>query len=154
MKQRALYFYTMLLCAILVITGCSSAPKETPEQKLNGFKQAQAAIYDAWQATTQEELKQRLSKGLLEPFLSEQVKQQTGVMQQRMMLNEKHIVQNIIYNKLEISKDGTDEMEVYADWTVEGIREHGDIHQVRVSYRKHFHCVKKDGTWMIDKMTD
>jgi hypothetical protein len=146
-----LMVWVMGVCLCLgVLTGCGST--ETTEQKLANFKQAHGAIYDAWAASTKEDLKERLARGLTEPFLSEQVQQQLAVMQQRLVQNEKHVVSRIVWNKLELVEDGKDAFTVEADWTVEGFRDHGDIHEMKVSYQKKFHVIKKDGMWKIDKM--
>ncbi|KEO83440.1 hypothetical protein [Tumebacillus flagellatus] len=148
--------WALVLVVVLLfgLVGCGGS-KETQEQKLTAFKQAHQAIYDAWQATTTTQLHDLLAKGLVDPLLSQQMTQQNAVMQQRLMLNEKHIVKSIAFNQLSMVKDGSDEFTVYADWTVDGVRDHGDVHEMTVSYKKQFHVVKqKDGTWKIDQMTD
>lgn len=144
---------TLLLVSVLALVGCSGSG-ETPEQKLEGFRAAHYAIYDAWAAETPQELRERLEKGMIDPFLSEQIKQQTGVMQQRKLLNEKHTVDKVTFNELKLVKDGDEEITVYADWTVTGWLDHGHKHEVKVSYKKHFHSVKQNGRWIIDTMTD
>jgi hypothetical protein len=141
-----------LILAVLV-AGCSST-SEPPEAKLESFKQAHKAIYDAWQATTELDLKDRLSRGLADPLLSEQMQQQKAVMMQRLQQNERHGVTNLAFNKLEMVEDGSDDFTVFADWTVEGYREHGDVHEMKVSYKKKFHVIKQEGMWKLDKMFD
>ena len=141
-----------LLLAVLV-AGCSST-NEPPQAKLESFKQAHQAIYDAWQATTETDLKDRLSRGLADPLLSEQFAQQKAVMMQRLQLNERHVVTNLTFNQLDMVQDGSDQFTVFADWTVEGYREHGDVHPMKVSYKKKFHVIKQEGMWKIDKMFD
>lgn len=140
------------IATVLVFTllGCSSS--ETKEQKIEGFKHAHGAIYDAWQAVTETELEDRLQKGLANPFLKEQIEQQSKVMKARVAQNERHIVNSITYNKLEMVKEGSDECTLDADWSVLGTREHGDVHEMKVSYHKKFHMIKKDGVWKIDQM--
>jgi hypothetical protein len=144
----------MVLLAVIGLSGCGGS-SETAEQKFEAFKRAQHAIYDAWQANSTTELKDILSAGLVDPLLSQQLDQQTKVMQQRLMLNERHAVKTITFNQLDMVKDGSSDFTVYADWTVDGVREHGDVHEMKVSYKKKFHVVKqKDGSWKIDQMTD
>ncbi|PWK16377.1 hypothetical protein [Tumebacillus permanentifrigoris] len=153
-NKRSYGVLVLLLLMALGLIGCGE-PKETTEQKFEAFKKAQHAIYDAWQANTTTELKDLLSAGLTDPLLSQQFDQQTKVMQQRLMLNERHSVKQITFNQLDMVKDGTTDFTVYADWTVDGIREHGDLHEMKVSYKKKFHLVKqKDGLWKIDQMMD
>jgi hypothetical protein len=133
-----------------LVSGCGSS--ETPAQKLDGFKAAHKAIYDAWAATTEDELRQTLSKGMVDPFLGEQMSQQSAVMKQRIAQNERHGIREIKYNQLDLVDESSKGFTVYADWTVHGFREHGDVHEMKVSYRKKFHLVKVDGVWKIDKM--
>jgi hypothetical protein len=140
----------VMLAAML--TGCGD--DETAEQKIAAFEKAHGTIYDAWASTSTGELEERLGKGMVDPMLKEQMSQQSKVMQQRLMQNERHGVRKITYNKVEIVNSGSSEMTVNADWTVDGYIEHGDVHEQRVSYRKQFHCVKKDGVWKMDKMSD
>ncbi|MBL0385326.1 hypothetical protein JJB07_01590 [Tumebacillus sp. ITR2] len=153
-KKRGIGALLGILVMIWGLLGCGGSG-ETQEQKLTEFKQAHQAIYDAWQAQTTTQLHDLLSKGLADPLLSQQMSQQTAVMQQRLMANERHIVKKITFNQLDMLKDGKEEFTVYADWTVDGVREHGDVHEMTVSYKKQFHVVKqKDGTWKIDEMSD
>jgi hypothetical protein len=144
--------WTGLLLVLFLASGCGKG--ETPEQKLEAFQKAHYAIYDAWAATSTAELEERLSKGLTGPLLKEQLDQQQRVMQARLMQNERHGVRRITYNKLELIEDGKKEFTVYADWTVEGYIEHGDVHEQKVSYHKQFHAIKEDGVWKLDGMSD
>jgi hypothetical protein len=150
MKTKQILCLLVLLFMSFVF-GCGS---ETPEQKLEAFKAAHKAIYDAWQATDTDDLKRRLAQGMIDPLLSEQFKQQSTVLQQRLLQNETHVVESITFNSLEIVQDGKDEFTVAADWTVQGYRQHNDIHPMKVSYQKKFHLVKLDGKWMLDRMME
>lgn len=148
--RKLLGFLSGLFLITLLVTGCT--PKETPEQKLEAFKAAHKAVYNAWAATTELELEDHLAKGIVEPFLKEQITQQTAVMKQRLAYPERHGVRELVYHKLEVVEDGSDEFTVAADWTVHGYREHGDVHESKVNYTKKFHLVKDKGIWKIDKM--
>jgi hypothetical protein len=151
--MRRIFWVLAMVLSLSMAVGCSSSG-ESAQQKLDDFKKAHGAIYDAWKAETMPDLQSRLGAGLVDPLLTEQVQQQAKVMQARLMMNEKHIVKQITYNKLEMLNDGANDFTVGADWTVDGLVDHGDVHQMRVSYRKKFHAVKKDGVWKLDQMTD
>jgi hypothetical protein len=151
--MRRIFWVLAMVLSLSLLVGCSSSA-ESAQQKLDDFKKAHGAIYDAWKAETMNDLENRLSAGVTDPLLVEQVQQQSKVMQARLMMNEKHIVKQITYNKLEMLKDGDNDFTVGADWTVDGIIDHGDVHEMKVSYRKKFHAVKKDGTWKLDQMSD
>lgn len=152
-KLRAVVI--VALCVVVMgLLGCGE-PKETAEEKVAAFQKAHAAIYEAWKATTPTELQDSLQAGLAEPLLSQQIKQQSAVMQQRLLLSEKHIVKSITFNQVEILQDGKTEFTIAADWTVDGLIDHGDVHEKLVPYKKKFHVVKEsNGVWKIDQMLD
>lgn len=146
----------LFVCSLFLITtlavGCS--PKETPEQKLEAFKAAHKAMYNAWATTTKIDMEDALAKGMLDPFLKEQITQQNSSLQQRLAVPERHNVHELIYNQLELVDEDSESFTVYADWTVKGEREHGDVHPIDVTYKKQFHLVKDKAIWKIDQMTD
>lgn len=141
----------LMLVFAAALAGCGTGA--SPEEKLAAFKQAHAAIYTAWKAETPEALQAELGKGMTGQFLKEQIEQQTLGMRMRLMKNERHTVNVIEFHELKITKDGRNDFVVYADWTIDGIREHGDVHQIKQGFREKFHVVKTDdGTWKIDQM--
>ena len=99
--MRRIFWVLAMVLSLSLAVGCSSSG-ESAQQKLDDFKKAHGAIYDAWKAETMPDLQSRLGAGLVDPLLTEQVQQQSKVMQQRLMMNEKHIVKQITYNKLEM----------------------------------------------------
>lgn len=142
---KKLFLFVALLS---LLSSCSTAEPLTEEK----FKNLHRTIYDAWELESKEEIKSLLETSLTGAFLEEQLASQYAMLQTRQESNEEHKVETITYHKLEITESSEADAVVYADYTIEGYRFHGDYHEQKSSHRIYWHLVLTEDGWKIDQI--
>lgn len=143
-----MYKRILILCTIMVLLVACSEKELLTEEK---FKSLHKSIYDAWELESEDEIRSLLDSVLTDPFYEEQLSTQLAMLKARQDAKEKHKVETITYQKLEIVESSEIEATVYTDYTIEGYRFHGDYHEQKSSHRIYWHLVYTKDGWKIDQ---
>lgn len=147
-----MYLRRTLSLILVILLSLTMAGCGTPVDAIETFKPLHQKLYVAWEMSSVAELESILEQATTGPFLEEQIRQQTMSMKARLEANEKHKVEETIYHTLKVIDQSSDEFTIYADYTIKGYRDHGDIHELQSSHRVWFHVIETDAGWRINEI--